>query len=96
MKRSLTPKGQPGFPIPLPGKNDLRPNDRDADKDRGVLSHVRGNAMVHDFGAPKGEPWWWIPTAAPSRADFTPGNPPRRAKSKDDEHAPIQTGIKRT
>jgi hypothetical protein len=68
-------KKQPGFQkLSVPGKDELRPNHRDAKGHRGPLAYVgEGTANIMDMGAPAGE--WWHPTTSPARADFVAPEP---------------------
>ena len=68
---------QPGlivdyFPM---DKNSLRPHMRDATPEKGVLSHIKPVAMVHDMGAPRDELTYWRGTPSPSSAEFRAGVP---------------------
>ena len=45
---------QPGFKIPCPGPNELRPNARNAEADKGPLRFVTPQRMVMDFGGKPG------------------------------------------
>lgn len=84
---------QPGLKkLVCPGKNELRPNARDANLHRGPLAYVPpGVTHVMDFGAPRTE---MGQSAAPSSPTFTPGNASIQAGAKSKPlDATIQPGI---
>lgn len=93
------PRGQkkePGFrDMPVPGKNDLRPNQRDVDvkygEGRHVLDFATGTRQIHDFGSPSG-----YPSQAPASARFTPGlrKSPKQGET-DPSDMTIQPGVPR-
>ena len=85
-------KKVPGFTkIAVPGKDELRPNHRDAKPARGPLAYVgEGTAHVMDMGAPRGD-YPWSPTASPARA----GEPVNRRAKPLLTRPTIQPGIRR-
>lgn len=91
------PKKEPGFTkLPVPAKDELRPNHRDAKPDRGSLAYVgAGTANVMDMGAPRGE-YPWSPTTSPASGAFVAAAPVHPEKPKEDEGGiTIHTGMKR-
>ena len=85
----------PGFDIPVPGENELRPHHRDQREDKGVLSHVQPVNMVMDFGAPRDALTDWRGVPSPASATFKAGvvagvNPSMKPEEKT---ARIHTGI---
>lgn len=88
---------EPGFKkIPCPGKDELRPNQRNPKpytlgEGREVLKYAQPNMMVGDFGSPDPNSSW--ASQAPSKATFTPGMPGEpRQTPKDKTSMTIQRG----
>lgn len=88
----------PGFPkLPVPGKDQLRPNARDARPDvaNPALKYVQPVRMVHDYGAAHDDMTWWRGTPSPSSPTFKAGVPPTMTPASKPEpgNVPIQPGI---
>ena|SRR5258706_10402593 len=86
----------PGVDIPVPGKDALRPNARDARTEvTPVLKYARAVSMVMDFGAPRDAMSDWRGTPSPSSPTFRAGVPPTATPTSKPEpgNVPIQPGI---
>jgi hypothetical protein len=85
----------PGFKIPVPGKDELRPNMRDATPEKGALSHIKPVAMVHDMGAPRDDLTYWRGTPSPSSPTFRAGVPRgvNPSAKPEEKAARIHSGI---
>ncbi|HEX6776385.1 MAG TPA: hypothetical protein VF238_11075 [Methylomirabilota bacterium] len=85
---------QPGL-SDAPGRNDLRPNMRDEQPERGVFSFVKPVMHVQDMGAPRDSltPWRGVPT--PASAQFTAKNWMEKNPSPkpNPRTHPIQVGL---
>lgn len=82
----------PGLGGDVPGRNEMRPHQRDAAKDRGVLKYVQPFQMVHDLGAPRDALTSWRGAPSPASAEWPKGQPTSSAKAEQ-KALPIQTGV---
>lgn len=103
-------KKEPGFTkLPVPGKDDLRPNHRDGKSSRGSLAYVgEGTANVMDMGAPfaptpprnlqgsqvTGAQAGAI-TASPASAEFIAPRPLLARPKRPEDRVAMQPGHKR-
>jgi hypothetical protein len=85
----------PGFDLPVPGRNELRPNERDKTPEKGPLAYVKPSAMVYDLGAPRDELTYWRGTPSPASPTFKAGVPlgVNPSVKPEEEAARIHTGI---
>ena len=63
----------PGFDIPVPGPDELRPHHRDQRDDKGKLSHVQPVNYVMDLGAPRDALVDWRGVQSPASPTFKAG-----------------------
>jgi hypothetical protein len=86
---------QPGFDMPVPGKDELRPNMRDCTPEKGALEYVKPAAMVQDFGAPRDALTMWRGTPSPASPTFKAGVPlgVNPDAKPEQQSQPIQTGM---
>lgn len=85
---------QPGFDVPVPG-SELRPHQRDAREDRGVLKYVQPVNFVMDLGAPRDALVDWRGTMSPASPTFTAGvvQGVNASPKPETKSARIHTGI---
>ena len=84
----------PGFKIPVPGKDELRPNMRDCDPSKGPNGYAKPVGFVMDLGAPRDSMTDWVGVRSPASATFKAGVPMGVNPSAKPGQAtlPIQTG----
>lgn len=90
----MAKKRVPGPNIPVPGHDELRPNDRDASVERGYLAHARPVQFVQDFGAPRDALTDWRGVPSPASPTFKAGVPKgvNPGVKPEPKSMPIQAG----
>jgi len=85
----------PGFEMPVPGKDELRPNERDRTPEKGKLQYVKPVQAVYDLGAPRDELTYWRGTPSPASPTFRAGVPlgVNPSAKPEEEAARIHSGI---